>query len=83
MAEGALARSPADIALAVTGVLGPEADEDGNPVGLVCFCCASRNGKSTLLRENFGEQNPDGLRHKTVTVALDLLARTASASKEK
>jgi nicotinamide-nucleotide amidase len=32
MAEGALKRSPADLAVAVTGVAGPEPDEDGNPV---------------------------------------------------
>lgn len=31
MAQGALARSPADIAVAITGVAGPEPDEDGNP----------------------------------------------------
>src|ERR1700710_1019770 len=34
MAAGALKHSAADIALAVSGVLGPEPDEDGNPVGL-------------------------------------------------
>ena len=32
MAEGALTRSPVTMAVAVTGVLGPEEDEDGNPV---------------------------------------------------
>jgi nicotinamide-nucleotide amidase len=41
MAEGALARSPGDIAISVTGVAGPEPDEDGNPVGLV-FCATAR-----------------------------------------
>ena len=39
MAIGALTRSSADIAIAVTGVAGPEPDVDGNPVGLV-FCSA-------------------------------------------
>lgn len=43
MAEGALARSPGDIAIAVTGVAGPEPDEDGNPVGLV-YCAIARQG---------------------------------------
>lgn len=38
MAAGALARSPANVAVAITGVAGPEPDEDGNPVGLVCIC---------------------------------------------
>ena len=40
MARGALARSPADIAVAITGVAGPEPDEDGNPVGRVCIALA-------------------------------------------
>jgi nicotinamide-nucleotide amidase len=34
MAMGGVERS-ADIAMAVTGVAGPDPDEDGNPVGLV------------------------------------------------
>lgn len=80
MAEGALTRSPADIAIAVTGVLGPKRDEDGNPVGLVYFCCATRSGKPTVLRETLGPQYPDALRHIAVTAALDLLADQAKKS---
>jgi nicotinamide-nucleotide amidase len=41
MARGALKRSPAEAAVAVTGVAGPEPDEDGNPVGLL-LCRESR-----------------------------------------
>lgn len=37
MAEGALARSAADVAVSITGVAGPDPDEDGNPVGRVCI----------------------------------------------
>jgi nicotinamide-nucleotide amidase len=33
MASGAVCRCPADIAVAITGVAGPEPGEDGNPVG--------------------------------------------------
>jgi nicotinamide-nucleotide amidase len=47
MAEGALRRSPADVAVAVTGVAGPDPDEDGNPVGLVCIATA-RDGRKPL-----------------------------------
>jgi PncC family amidohydrolase len=43
MAEGALDRSRATVAVAVTGVAGPEPDEDGNPVGLI-FCAVARRG---------------------------------------
>ena len=35
MAKGGLSRCPADFVLAITGVAGPDPDEDGNPVGLV------------------------------------------------
>jgi nicotinamide-nucleotide amidase len=43
LAKGALERSPATLAVAITGVAGPEPDEDGNPVGLV-YCAAVRRG---------------------------------------
>jgi Competence-damaged protein len=33
MAEGALARSPANMAVSFTGVAGPDPDEDGNTAG--------------------------------------------------
>jgi nicotinamide-nucleotide amidase len=43
MAAGALLRSTADIAVSVTGVAGPEPDEDGNPVGLI-YCAGAKRG---------------------------------------
>jgi nicotinamide-nucleotide amidase len=42
MAEGALRRSHADIAVAVTGVAGPGGGSAEKPVGLVCFGLAQR-----------------------------------------
>jgi nicotinamide-nucleotide amidase len=45
MATGGLARTPADIAMAITGVAGPEPDEDGNPVGLAFIAVARRDGR--------------------------------------
>ena len=49
MAKGALAHSDADLAVAVTGVAGPERDEDGNPVGLVYLACVRRSGDSVCV----------------------------------
>lgn len=50
MAQGALERSPANVAVAITGVAGPESDEDGNPVGFVCIA-AVRDGYAPVHAE--------------------------------
>ena len=54
MAQGALTRSPAQLAVAITGVAGPEPDEDGNPVGLVCIATAGQDRKSTCSEKRYG-----------------------------
>ena len=54
MAEGALARSPADIAVAITGVAGPARDEDDNPVGLVCIAVARKSRPPSILERRYG-----------------------------
>ncbi len=45
MALGALARSKASIALAVTGVAGPGGGSPDKPVGTVCFAWARSGGR--------------------------------------
>jgi nicotinamide-nucleotide amidase len=72
LASGALERSPADLAIAITGVLGPEPDEDGNPVGLVFLGFRLRNGEATIVRKDYGTLPHDCLRRKTVLDALAL-----------
>jgi nicotinamide-nucleotide amidase len=62
MAEGALRSSPADVALAITGVAGPEPDEDGNPVGLVWIAVASRGGKARDLERRYGNIGREAVR---------------------
>jgi nicotinamide-nucleotide amidase len=54
MAEGAVRRSPADIALAITGVGGPERDEDDNPVGFVCIATAREGYASQHTERHYG-----------------------------
>ena len=73
MARGALTHSQADIALAVTGVLGPSRDEDGNPVGLVYMSCLRRGGRPAVRRYDYGAQPHDVLRNRVVCDALGLL----------
>jgi nicotinamide-nucleotide amidase len=73
MAEGALTRSAATVALAVSGVLGPAPDEDGNPVGLVYFCCRSRSRRSICLRKDFGQDAHASLMRLAVVTGLTML----------
>jgi nicotinamide-nucleotide amidase len=79
MAEGALQRSPADVALSITGVAGPEPDEDGNPVGLI-HCAVARRGRPTLheLLRSQGD-GPDEILADAMRHALRLLKRACLA----
>jgi nicotinamide-nucleotide amidase len=79
MAEGALTRSIADLSAAITGVAGPEPDEDGNPVGLVHFAAARRGGQTLHEERRFGDIGRGELLYQAVMTALDLLERSAAA----
>ncbi len=50
MARGAIAASGADVAVAVSGIAGPDGGSPGKPVGTVWFCWAMRRKRSLLLR---------------------------------
>lgn len=73
MLAGALSHSPADLALVVTGVLGPDPDEDGNPVGLVFLAAGRRDGESRTVHHEYGKQSHNVLRRQVVLDALALL----------
>ena len=53
MAVGALAASPADIALSVTGIAGPDGATLGKPVGLVWFGIVQRNQPAHTVHHIF------------------------------
>ena len=73
MAEGALARSRADVAVAITGIAGPGGGSDLKPVGLVHFGLAAR-GRPVLHRERrYGDPGRAEIRRLAVAEALDLL----------
>jgi len=73
MATGALSRSPADIAVAITGVAGPEPDEAGNPVGLVYVAGVGRGGPVSVRECNFGKRSRQQIRELTIDEALSLI----------
>ena len=75
MAEGALARADAELAVAVTGVAGPTGGTPEKPVGLV-HIAAVRSGRTTVHEEHhFGDIGRTEVRLKTVEEALLLLRK--------
>jgi nicotinamide-nucleotide amidase len=75
MAEGALARSRAKIAVAVTGVAGPAGGSPEKPVGMVCFAWA-KSGAATLAATHHFPGGRQAVREASVAVALEgLLAQ--------
>jgi nicotinamide-nucleotide amidase len=75
MAEGALARSGAGLAVAVTGVAGPGGGSDAKPVGLVEFACAARGSRTLMQTERFGDLGRSGIRLAAVAAGLALFER--------
>jgi nicotinamide-nucleotide amidase len=74
MAEGALAVSPADLAVAVTGIAGPGGGSTAKPVGLV-WLGAARRGGAVLVESRVFPGDRDAVRHQTVVHALEMLGR--------
>ncbi len=74
MAEGALARSEAELAVAITGVAGPGGGSAEKPVGLVWFATA-KAGEATLTHEAlYGDLGRSEVRLAAVRTALGLLS---------
>ena len=76
MVEGALQRSAAQIALAVTGIAGPTGGSPEKPVGLVFMACADHRG--TVVKEHLFTGNREQIQDKAAHAALVLLWRRLS-----
>ncbi len=83
MAQGALTKCGADVAVAITGVAGPDGGSDKKPVGTVVFAQAVRGADpkhivaDARLFENNGRA---GVRLQAALCALDLLMPDAAGA---
>jgi nicotinamide-nucleotide amidase len=78
MAAGALAHSPADIAVAITGIAGPDGGTAEKPVGLV-YVAAQRRGSEPTVRElRLGNIGRTEVRLVTLASALELIDQVAA-----
>ena len=77
MAQGALARAPVELAVAITGIAGPGGGSAEKPVGLVHFAAAARDGRKSHREQRFGDIGRAAIRRQSVLVALALLAELA------
>jgi PncC family amidohydrolase len=73
MAIGALLRSGASVAVSVTGVAGPNEDEDGNPVGLIFCGVARKEGGQKHVRLQCTPAKPEAIVDAACMEALRLL----------
>jgi nicotinamide-nucleotide amidase len=74
MANGALAHSPADFTVAITGIAGPSGGSKQRPVGLVHIAAAARNGARVHHECRFGDAGRAKVREKSVLEALMMMS---------
>lgn len=83
MAEGAVAHSRAQFAVAVTGIAGPGGGSVAKPVGLVYIATASEGGKVEARKFGFAESHGaisrSAIRQATVEEALGMLIAAIEA----
>ncbi|MGZ8998009.1 MAG: CinA family protein, partial [Allosphingosinicella sp.] len=76
MAQGALSRSGADAAVAITGVAGPTGGSEKKPIGTVVFARADREADPNHIvadTKDFGDLGRGGIRLQAALCALELL----------
>ena len=74
MVAGALARSEANVAVAVTGIAGPGGAVAGKPVGTV-YIAWGRKGENPIVERHQFDGDRQAVRESTVKTALEGLSR--------
>lgn len=80
MVVGALARSHAQVAVAVSGVAGPSGGTPDKPVGTVCFAWGMKEGAPVSETKRFAGDR-EAVRRQSVAHALEGVFTLLSASK--
>jgi nicotinamide-nucleotide amidase len=81
MAQGALVKSHANVAVAITGIAGPGGGSEQKPVGTVVFARAERGGnpdKVVADMHHFEDSGRGGVRLQAAVCALELLLPESS-----
>ncbi len=81
MAQGAMVKADADVAVAITGIAGPDGGSEKKPVGTVIFARAERDAapdKIKAEKREFGDLGRGGVRLQAALCALELLMPEAA-----
>lgn len=74
MAQGALENSNADVAVAISGIAGPDGGTEQKPVGTVVFARATRNAEEREAESKlFAQGDRSEVRRQATLCALELL----------
>ena len=85
MADGARAAAGVDLAVAITGIAGPDGGSDKKPVGTVVFGRARKGGDPEDIvadKRHFGDLGRGGVRLQAALCALELLMPGATLAEE-
>ena len=74
MAGGAIERLGADLGVGVTGVAGPDGGSEAKPVGYVCICVKTSDGRA-LARDPQLPGSRQDIRDRSVSVAMHMIRR--------
>lgn len=74
MADGALERFGADLAVGITGIAGPGGGTEEKPVGYVCVCAKSADGRS-IARDPVLPGSRADIRERSALLAMHLVRR--------